>query len=124
VRQFEKKIQGEIKEERSLKCKGEAFESISPTECEQLLKSVHDESLLLDIFGMVLDNHKIQIVITNEKTPLGGNKIKEFKATFISELIKAFRSIDIYRQANITYVETKEITVEEFVVNISKHLKK
>lgn len=121
IRQFELKLQSEIEEGESLRCKGDTFKTLSTNESEQLLKSVKDELLILDTFDKVLDNHKIEILIRKEKTPLGGDKIKDFRSRFASELLKAFQSIDMY-QKDVTYFEQNEMPVEQFFTNIQNKL--
>jgi len=121
IRQFELKLRSEIEEEETLRCKSEAFSNLSTVESEELLNSIGNEFLILDTFDKVLDNHKIEITIRQKKSPLGGDKIKEFKSRFADELMKAFDSINIY-QTGITYFETEEMPVEQFFNNIQDKL--
>lgn len=121
VRQFELKVRTEIEEEGTLQCKASPFKNISTDEREQLLKSIDDNLLILDTFDKVLDNHKIEITIRKEKSPLGSDKIKDFKDRFAIQLMKAFETIDIYK-TDVTYFEKDEMSVEQFFTNILNKL--
>ena len=123
IRQFEIKLQLEIEENETLLCKSDKFDTLSTEESEQLLHSSENELLLLDTFDKVLDNHNIEILVRNEKTPLGENKIKDFKNKFVLELLKSYRSIDMYK-TDVTYFEDNEIPIEHFCINIREFVTK
>lgn len=120
VRQFELKIKNEITEVESLRSKDSDFNTITDNEAEQLLKAKDNKSLILDVFDKVIDNHKLEILIKNEKTPLGENKIMEFKEKFASSVLKSFNTINEYKE-DVTYFESREMSVEKFINNIQDY---
>ena len=111
------KIKNEINEVQSLKNKNSDFNTLSQAEAEELIKSKDNKSLILDVFDKVIDNHKLEILVKSEKSPLGGDKITEFKDKFASSVIKAFNAINEYNE-DVTYFESSEISVEQFINNI------
>lgn len=96
--------------------------NLTTEECSNLLNATSNKLLLLDVFDEVLDNHKIDITIRNEKTPLGENAITEFKHDFVEQLKKNYESIGEYK-SSVTYYEESEITIEEFINRIKTQTK-
>lgn len=123
IRQFEKKLLTEIEEEGTLQFKTSSDLKLSEEEKELIKKAHTNELLLLDAFDKVLDKQDIKILVRNSKTPLGENKIKEFKNNFVRELKRSFQSVEMYEE-NVTYFENKNITIEEFLKNIYQYIKK
>lgn len=122
IKQFELKILNEIKSTNNLVCRESEFSNLTTEECSNLLNATSNKLLLLDVFDEVLDNHKIDITIRNEKTPLGENAITEFKHDFVEQLKKNYESIGEYK-SSVTYYEESEITIEEFINRIKTQTK-